>query len=316
MSVTIKDIAKEAGVSVATVSYVLNGTGKVSDEMKRTVRKICEKHNYTPRARKGSTKSQVMKTVIVVYRAMASDQVFSAYESTIIAGCEQALNSAGYRISLLRYADDEELLQRISVEKPVGCILMSVPEVSLPVPVVAIANKSKSVEADFIRVDDERIGELAVEQLVATGAKNLAFVNSIVGHPAFDYRAKIFEQTAPKFGACATLFGPADNYHALMNEMVETVKRGDVDGVFVPGSDPHVIAAATALMQAGLTLGKDVHLVGCCNNAENYTLLRADITKLDMNIAEMGYAAVETLLWRLNRSEAPCRRVLIQPVIS
>ncbi len=317
MGVTIKDIAQEAGVSVATVSYVLNGTGKVSKEVGDKVRKIVSKHNYKPRERKSvATKVSKAEKIMVVLNPLADDNAFFLYDSTLVAGCEQGISHHGSRMVFHRYLNDENLAGHIEEEKPDGIILISgETKLQLEVPAVTIARPIENELADIIRPDDENIGTMAAERVLDAGCAKPAFIHTIANHTAFIYRRDVFGRRLAEKGLKVIDIGPSTIDAELFNQLVDKIKSGDVDSLFIPGSDANVIAACMQLMKGGINLHRRVNIIACVNNMENFNMLASDITMLNVNLMEIGQTAADAIHNRIKRPRATPKRYLVRPTM-
>ncbi len=318
MSITIKDIAQEAGVSVATVSYVLNGTGKVSPEMTENIKKIVAKYNYTPRTKKNALlKQESTKKIMVILNPLFADNTFCLYDSTMIAGCEQAINTQNCHMHLHRHTSDSKLQQAILKEQPDGLILIAQINFKTDLPTIGISNPNTyNQKGDFIRPDDEKIAQLAAELLHQQGRKKTAYLLSIPNHPAFIYRGEIFKKRAKNLNLNATEIAANNDFKNCLNELITKAKNKEIDSVFIPGSDPEVIATCMTLMQNGFTPGEDIKVICCVNSKESFSLMQSSITMIDLNLIYMGSIALNTLLHRIENPNLPFHRILLEPEVT
>jgi DNA-binding LacI/PurR family transcriptional regulator len=124
-TLTIYDIAKEAGVSPATVSRVLTQKAKVSPEKKKSVEKIIEKYNFQPNALARSLSDTRTKILGII----AAD-IRNPYYAALVVECEIAANKLGYTVMVCNVFDDDELedsrlekmyAQRVDAIIQLGC---------------------------------------------------------------------------------------------------------------------------------------------------------------------------------------------------
>ena len=104
MGVTIKDVAEAAGVSISTVSKVLNGHYSISEKTAERVRGIMREMNYYPNANAQSFASGSNHTVVLLANLSPNAAFRTPHMFEIIAGLEEALCRRGYRL-ILRGAD-------------------------------------------------------------------------------------------------------------------------------------------------------------------------------------------------------------------
>lgn len=122
MGVTIKDVAEAAGVSISTVSKVLNGHYSISEKTAQRVRGIMQEMNYYPNANAQSFASGSSHTVVLLANLAPNAAFQNPHMFEIISGLEEALCKRGYRL-ILRGADAtsacgiaEEIISRRSAD--------------------------------------------------------------------------------------------------------------------------------------------------------------------------------------------------------
>lgn len=178
---SIKDVAKQAGVSVATVSRVINNKGRVKEETKEAIERAMEELHYHPNdLARALGKSKQSKIV-----ALFSMSPYHPFFSELIYHIEEALSEKGYKLLLLTSYMDEvkekkcaELVNSHMID---GLIIGSYPLVEdkffhLPLPVVTVET-ALSDEIPFVMSDDYQGGILATRHLAAKGCRNLVLIN-------------------------------------------------------------------------------------------------------------------------------------------
>jgi len=187
---TLKDISKKAGVSVATVSKVINNTDSkipVSKKTKETVLKIAKELNYSPNlfARTLRTKKSGVIGVIV-------SNILDPFFTGIIEGIEKELNENDYYFILSSVQNDpkkEELyLKRFSSIHADGLLILGgehylrdeqlIQLIETKVPVVVIGRKSPHIAIGSITIDNFQGGFIATEYLIKLGHKDILHITS------------------------------------------------------------------------------------------------------------------------------------------
>lgn len=187
MGVTIKDVAEAAGVSISTVSKVLNGHYSISEKTAERVRGIMREMNYYPNANAQSFASGSNHTVVLLANLSPNAAFRNPHMFEIIAGLEEALCRRGYRL-ILRGADAtsacgiaEEVISRRSAD----AIAIHVGVMSHPLAAVLtrlrfphIVLGAPDFESQVCWIDNSNTysGAVAAGYLLSRGYRRLAFI--------------------------------------------------------------------------------------------------------------------------------------------
>lgn len=186
--ITIRDVAKHAGVSVATVSYVLNDVEKVSNETKNRVLKAIEELNYRPDFTAISLSKRESKIIgvmlPVIEDSKASILKNNLYYNEIIMGVEKVANKKQYDTMISGIANPEACRDWVKKRNLDGLIFLGIftkdfyVEMSkLNIPIVLIDTYEKFTNLfNNVQVNDELGGYLATKHLIELGHKNIAFI--------------------------------------------------------------------------------------------------------------------------------------------
>ena len=142
-NITIRDIAREAGVSISTVSRVLTGSANVKDEKKKEILRIIEKYDFQPNMLARSLiQTQTMQIGFIVA------DICNPYYSAVFAACEQSANEHGYTLLMMDSFSEQkkeiELLGKLERQQ-VDAIIMLGGSVDSNQPQVAFKEKIRSV---------------------------------------------------------------------------------------------------------------------------------------------------------------------------
>src|SRR6056297_2091296 len=203
--VTIKDVAREAGISVSTVSRVLNDKPDVSDTTKKKVMKSAEEIGFVRNLGAMNLKNKSTRTMGIVF-----ETDFDPFFSEVLNGIEDAARKYHYTNILMNTELDEEN-ERIAIKTLIEhrvdglLILPSRPKlVTLPglikrnFPMVIIGRDFRSIKINEIYTDDIKGGVLAAEHLLSKGRKNFLFINGNAESSAAIMRQEGFEKTLKK----------------------------------------------------------------------------------------------------------------------
>ncbi|RMD82268.1 MAG: hypothetical protein D6820_03965, partial [Lentisphaerae bacterium] len=102
---------------------------------------------------------------------------------------------------------------------------------------------------------------------------------------------------------------------SVTSELVAEIQRArpHLDGIFIPGSDINVAAIVMELRKQGVSPSDHIKVVSCVSNIELLEPLNLGLDFIDIRLRDMGRAAGELLLWRLQNPDAAVRKVMIQP---
>ena len=185
MPVTIKDIAKVAGVSHTTVSRALKGHHSIGAETTARIRTLAKEMGYTPSAVAQSLLAQRTRTIGVVITTIADP-----FTVQIVGGVEQVAQAAGYSVFLSSSHNNPE--QEITVvetfqRRRVDAIIVTSSRVGsiyssrldqIQIPIVLINNQEEGDYLYSVAVDDIHAAQMAVEHLVALGHRRIGYIGA------------------------------------------------------------------------------------------------------------------------------------------
>jgi LacI family transcriptional regulator len=322
---TMKRIADELGVSVTTVSKVLNERDDIGRATRaRVLAKVAEL-GYQPNAVARSLTLRRTQTLGIVI-----PDLMNSFFVEIVAGLESIARTRGFglllcssnedpqreraEIDMLRQrqvdgivlastnaAGNTDLLQRLG---PAGIGLVMIDRDDHP-----------QVRCDRVVTDDEMVGRLATTHLIDSGRRTIAHIAgpSIVHakRRLAGYRAALKSHGLPARPDTVVRAGfmEADGYHA-MKQLLAVKPRPD--GVFAT-NDPTAIGAMKAIWEAGLKIPDDIAIVGA-GDVRLGDLLRVPLSTVSWSRDQLGQTAAALLLERLGpRPPQTFRRVVIQP---
>ena len=300
---TIKDVAKEAGLTVTTVSRVLNNRGYISDDARERVRLAMQKLNYQPNEVARSLHKKSSKTIGVIV-----PHIRHPYFAEMISNIENIAYKKGYRILLCNSQEKEEkekeYIEICTSNRVAGIILFSGlvdvdTFIKMDIPVITMEryldNGTASVECDNLEG-----GALAAQKLIDNGCKNLMMIGSTASNvelPA-DLRATGFRKVCDEKSITYVEVDPEVSAYNKMtyDEMLEDAlkKYPDTDGVFA-SSD--VIAAQTLQVcsKMHISVPGQMKIIGF-DDVSIAQLTTPKLTTIHQPIKEMAESAVDLLL--------------------
>jgi LacI family transcriptional regulator len=323
----MKRIAGELGVSITTVSKVLNNREDIGHATRaRVLAKVAEL-GYQPNAVARSLTLRRTHTLGVVI-----PDLMHSFFVEIVAGLEAAASARGYGLLLCSSNEDpaqeRQELDMLRQRQVDGIVLGSANAsgntdllqqiASLGIGLVMIdRDDHPDVDCDRVVTDDLEVGRLATAHLISLGRRSIAHITGTpVVHArrrADGYRAamkaaglKVRPELVVRGG-----FKEADGYRS-MQTLLSTRPR--VDAVFA-ANDPAAIGAMKAIWDAGLKVPEDVAVIGAGDIAMG-DMLRIPLSTVSWSREEQGRAAAQLLLDRIDggtRLPRPAQRRVVPP---
>lgn len=305
MAITLKDVAKEAGVDIATVSRALNGSYGVHKDTRERVSAVAKRLDY---------KVNQMARGLAVGRShtlgLLVPDIGNPFVTELVRGAEDAAYAAGYHILLCNsYLDAAREVQymRSLLEKRVEGILMHSVQslskleikelISSEVPVVLLHQPSTAVVFSGVSVNQFEGGLLAGKHLVELGHRKIAYLSGPRGHGNFAERAKGFLKAiaSSKQKVMSIVMHGAPSFeggYQMAKKLLE--QNPGVTAIFA-ANDVTAFGIARAIFEAGLSIPDDISLIGF-DNVEFANVVRPPLTTIHQPKYEMGQAAVEILI--------------------
>lgn len=316
---TISEVAKIAGVSVATISRVLNGSPLVSEKTARQVRRIIKELDYHPSvvARSLSCSRSRMMLALVPH-------ISNPFYSEIVHAINEVAHAHGYNLLLSEtntVRSREDAFFSMLKQKIVAGIVSLDPAVSpdnlikygAKYPIVQCCEVKESVDLPCVTVDDEGAAFDAVSYLVATGCQRIALVNA---SGAFGYarlRRAGYVRALMESGIRVDP-GLMLEYRIGEDSGAEIARRLLAldplpDGVFFV-SDLVAVGAQRALIDAGLRIPDDISLFGF-DDIDLARICTPMLTTVAQPTALIGHTAGEMLFALMEGKPLPERRVVL-----
>lgn len=314
MKITIKEIAKEAGVSIATVSMILNNKDhSITNATRMRVLEIVKKHNYIPNAMAGSLVTQ--KTHLV---GLILPDITNPFFPGIARGAEDKANESGYSIIFCNSDDklevEEKYIETLTKKMADGIIIahssnsekMSEILERCKVPIILIDRDfySENIRGKVL-VDNLEGAHKGVSHLINKGYKKIAFLSgSLKTKTAKDrldgYKLALkesnikYDENLVKFGEYKIEWG-RNGVKELLNE------NKLIDAIFC-GNDLIAIGAMKELKEKGYIIPNDIGVMGF-DDIYLAGLVEPSLTTIRQPNYNMGYKAMELLLDNINNKE-------------
>ena len=324
MAVTLSDIAKDLDVSVVTVSKVLRNQGNISAETRERVLQRAKELNYQPN---WIARSLVTRRTFTI--GLLLPDIRHPFFAEIAKAVAESVRPHGYHVIISYFEEDpswearevESLVARqvdglilASAQSPdESCLFKSIRD--RKVPFVLIDRPIPGIDASFVGVDNEAIGRMATEHLIAQGCQRIALLRGpgkgiAVARMAGYRKALAKHKMVMPAGYVVQASYDDDMGYRAMQRLLHA--KSIPDGI-VCYNDPVAIGAMKAILEAGLRVPCDIAVVGA-GNVHYSDLLAVPLTTIDQGPSRIGTQAAEWLLQQItSKRELQPRTVLFAP---
>lgn len=317
MHITLKDVARRAGVSAKTVSRVVNDQGEISQETRVRVQSAIQELGYRPNILARSLVNQRSNTLAVVGSGI---EYFGP--SRTILGIEQQANAFGYSLFLNLVHDPEtanaSAILNDLVARRVDGIVWAVPEISsnrawvtppalAQCPPIVFLSMQTRPELSIVAVDNRAGARLAVEHLIVQGHTRIGIITGPLTWWEARERLEGWRETltSARLSTDESLiaqgnWSPSSGQTAMEQLLAVSPK---IDAVFC-SNDQMALGALGVLHRAGRRVPQDIALVGFDDIPESEFFL-PPLTTIYQQVIDIGRVAVQELHMRIESERAP-----------
>lgn len=316
--VTIIEVARRAGVSVASASRALNGQVASAETVER-VRAAAAELGYA-----ANTAARSLKLGRTQQLAYAVADIGNPVYVEMMGAIEKVVAASGYRLVISKTGDAGQTIELVRslgrgyVDGMVISPLRVTDELvaaieAAPVPVVVIGRLPSGAQIDTVMADSQRGMELVVEHLAASGRHRLAFINGPSDTTPGQIRQAGFRQAVADRPAITSIEAAAADFTitAGYQTAAELLRAGGVDAV-VAANDLIGIGALHAADDLGIGVPDEVAITGM-DDTELARVTRPGLTSVGLGAAERGRVAAELLVARLADPDRPAHTVTVAP---
>ena len=302
---TIKDVARQAGVSIATVSRVLNDSAAVRLS---TAQKVTEAMDALGYLREQPAAGRVNQLVIAVLPNLSNP-----FYAEIILGLQTSAKSHSLDVLLYPEGNVErhasQLAALLRMTNACGLILLSpvtqravLDELNLLAPLVQCAEYNEDSPLPYVGVDDISAARSATETLLRAGRRRIALINGPEKYKYARHRRQGYEEALRQAGypvdplleANVTEMG-FDSSMAVAQQMLLAKERPDA---ILAASDMYAAAVVKAAVMAGLSIPQDLALISF-DNTYISQMHHPSVTSVNLPRFQLGYMAMEVLAERM-----------------
>ena len=306
--VTIKDIARAAGVSYSTVSRSLSGSSEISESTRTRILQICKQMNYTANA---VARSMVMKNTKLL--GMIVTDISNPFMSELAYYIDSQARNRGYNILLcnsLRSLEQERVLFELMISRKVdGVILFPAEsesfhalETLLPrIPTIFVGENLRDVPESYVTVDNYRGAYMGVEYLYRLGHRRILYFGKRKGSTTHQLRGEGYHAACRDLGLTPrymnNTFASTSIKHGYQLAQQLFSQPLDVTAVFAT-TDTNALGLMQAAEEKGIRIPEDLSLLGF-DNIRYSGLPRIGLTTIEQPKKLLASMAVDSLLEKI-----------------
>lgn len=329
---TIYDISEKAGVSIATVSRVLNGSSNVSEKTKKKVLDVMNRYEYTPNAFARGLGLNTMKTIGVMC-ADSSD----LYLAKAVYYIEQLLRANGYDSILCCTGydlDAKEKSMNLLISKKVDSIILIgsnfvhekeeynkyIADAATQVPVMLL-NATLDVPNVYSIVSDDYTSMYeATRRMIVSGVTDILYYYNSTTYSSkrklAGYRAAMEEADLLKSDNLEQFYsGSHEDIHAMQEHLTQACNDGVQFNGVIAADDNLALGAVKYAIAKGLNIPNDLSIIGY-NNSLLASCCEPELTSIDNKLETLCQHLITTLMGLLNGEEMPKTTVFSGEIIT
>jgi len=328
MKVKLVDVAREAGVSIATVSRVLNNH-PVSEQARINVEETIARMDYRPNlTARGLSKGQSFRIGVVI------TNMENPYFSSIMNTMELRFRKDGYMCnfasSILRGVEEEDILRRFLDSGVDGLVLVEVArrkenaglysELNRHAPVVLINGNPERTDTNLIVMDQKRGMMKVMDYLLGLNHRDIAMVRGTAGALSFDVKEKVYRDKLISAGCTVRedriiRLEDTDHFDTIevtTERFMPILASPDRPTAVFASNELMGLGVLNAARKSGLEVPGDLSVVAQDNTILSRISTPA-MTTIDMNPSGLGSEAAEMMIQLLNTENPSPRRLTFYP---
>ncbi|MGM7723789.1 LacI family DNA-binding transcriptional regulator [Metabacillus sp. Hm71] len=326
MSCTIKDVARHANVSIATVSRIINNQVGYSEKTKKKVLDAIEELGYQPNAVARGLISKRTHTIGVLFPKLSSTLV-----TDLLSGIEKATHEAGSSVIVCHTESNGEktmkYLKLLNEKRIDGIIFTSAPLLGeyydyikkMNVPMVLLSTETYAYPVPYVKVNDQHAAYTATQYLINKGHKKIGMLSgniedTISGKPRFDgFKSALQDHNIP-FDDCHVVFNRGFTFSDGMDGLKSLLKQvSDLTAVFA-ASDEMAMGAISAAYELGIKVPDELSIIGY-DNLSIANMSIPPLTTVAQPLTEMGEMAAKMLFELLDSQKTVESRIMPHKIV-
>ena len=323
---SLKDLASELGVSIATVSRALRNSPEIGKEMQQRVKELAQKLNYRPNPFAQSLRKDAPKVIGVVVPNLVTH-----YYAAVLDGIEDEARRAGYSVisanSHENFEDESQAIDNfinMHVEGIIACLSQNTTDyrhfeeiAEMGIPLVFFGRTCLTDRFSSVTANGDEAAQLATQHLIDTGSRRIAFLGGpnhldMVRRRKHGYLEALRENRLP-IDRDIVVCGKID--YQVASEAAERMLRSDNrPDAIVAFNDIITFAAFTAIKNCGLRIPEDVALIGFTDDV-HAAYVTPRMSAIEDQSHLMGVTACQLLLKSIGGDARVYREIVPQQLV-
>ena len=323
---SLKDLAKELGVSIATVSRALRSSPEIGAEMQEKVKALAKKLNYRPNPFAQSLRKEAPRVIGVVVPNLVTH-----YYAAVLDGIEEEARKSGYSVISANTHEDSarEVLAidnfiNLHVEGIVACLAQDTTDYShfleiaqMGIPLVFFGRTCLPDKFSCVTANGDVAAQEATQHLIDTGSRRIAFIGGpnhldMVRRRKHGYLEALRENRIPierELVVCEKI-----DYDWALEAATRLLEAENPPDAILAFNDIITFAAFTAIKEKGLRIPEDVALMGFTDDVHaKYVTPR--MSAIEDQSHEMGKVACQLLLKNINGDQKIYKEIVPQKLV-
>lgn len=309
----LETVAKKAGVSTATASQVMRGTGRISENTRKKVLAAAKALHYVRDGRAASMRSGDNREI-----GFAIHQIANPFNAEVISGVSDLLESEGYLVSVLDSRDDVDRQRRnleAFIQSSRGGLLWVPAEdtddatydllATHSIPTVTFLRRSGQGRFDHVGIENAEATALATQHLADLGHRHIAYFGGIAQFGVRTERIAGYESVLKdkRLGE-PIIWECSDDKVSGLNALLDLHEKHPEVTALVCNGDMVAIGACAGMKRLGMTPGKEMSVMGF-DDIQDAAIATPPLTTMAVSPYNLGRKLARVVLDRINDQDMP-----------
>ena len=323
---SLKDIAQQLGVSIATVSRALHGSPEIGQEMQQKVQALAKELNYRPNPFAQSLRKEAPKVIGVVVPNLVTH-----YYAAVLDGIEDEARRAGYSVISANthedFKDEQQAIDNfisLHVVGIIACLAQSTTDYThfetlndMGIPLVFFGRTCMTDRFSSVTANGDEAAQQATQHLIDTGSRRIAFIGGpnhldMVRRRKHGYLEALRESRIPidrELVVCDSI-----DYDVALQNTIKLLQRPDRPDAIIAFNDILLFAAFNAIKQQNLRIPEDVALIGFTDDVHaQYTTPR--LSAIEDQSFKIGQVACQLMLKNISGDTRVRKEIVPQKLV-
>lgn len=320
---SIKEVAKLAGCSIATVSNTLNNKGRIGEEVRKKILDICQKHDYVPNSAGRNLRRRSNETIGLMFYPSSAAIFRNIFYAEIMEALESELERVGYDLLLsghdssIQYEESPRFLRQGKVD---GIIMLGrfprdrVMQIkNFGIPLVQLDGYRERIKVDYVTTDGYAASQQIVELFVRLNHRRIVFVgynhedtNKNQREAGFYAAVKKLKLPKTRCKSIQNVASAAEAYASLKH----LLQLKQPPTALIAVNDTLALELMQRLQQDGYTAPGDISIFGFNDDADSKRS-NPQISTVRINKSQLGQTGAEMIIKRIENPDIPHQAITL-----